>query len=75
MEKLKLLRPSPWEAIEWQADALASRISVAQSEGVIEVQLTGRIHSVNKAILECNGFEVIEFDYTGSSPQFVVRWT
>ena len=76
MDKLKTLKTTAWENIESQAEKIHGLVSKYQEDGKNEVSITGQIHKVNKAILETNGFTVIDrlHDYGMSVMYFVVSW-
>lgn len=67
MEKLRSLQSSTWELIDKKA---------YKNNGKSEVRIKGRIHPVNKAILEANGFYVnyVNIDYYTMESCYTVKW-
>lgn len=69
MEKLKTLQSPKWRSIEKQAEEIYNLLE-NNKEKVVRIK--GKIHLVNKAILETNGYHVFQYnhDYFTSEPYF-----
>lgn len=76
MEKLASLQTSPWKLIEEQANHIHEVISRYQKDGMTKVSISGKLHKVNKVILNTNGFNVTDglLDYQTGKPYFMVSW-
>jgi len=75
MDKLKTLQTTQWKNIESQADSLFELISKYQNENKNKIVVNGNINKVNKAILEQNGFKVLEHSGIYHSLDYIDSYT
>jgi hypothetical protein len=75
MDKLKTLQTIQWKNIDSQAEFLFELISKYQNENKNKVVVNGIINKVNRAILEQNGFKVLEHPGMYHSLDYIDSYT
>ena len=76
MDKLRTLTVNRWHDIDRQAEDIFESVSQEKAKGNNTARISGKLHKINRQILELNGFEVIEnlYDYQINSPAFTIHW-